>query len=228
MKGPEDLKRHYGKAYVERFESGQSPDRLERLLPHIALEPAWDVADFACGSAMLMPLLAPRVRSYTGVDFSEDFIAAATAKRDRLGLRNAVLHCGSIERFCAAHPGRFDAAFAMDVSEHVYDAEWSVILAGIFGSLKPGGRLYLHTPNARFFLEVMKRHNFIVKQLPEHIAVRTPEANAALVEAAGFRIRRVRLLPHYNVLRHLHVLARLPLVGRYFEARIFIEAQRAS
>ena len=57
------------------------------------------------------------------------------------------------------------------------------------------------TPNADFFLERMKDKGILVKQFPEHIAVRTPEHNVALLSEAGFRIEHVRLLPHYNILK---------------------------
>lgn len=224
MKSADEMKALHGKDYVERFEAGQSAQRLARLLVHVPLQPQWDVADFGCGSGLLMPAVAPRVRSYAGVDFSEAFIGAAEARRARLGLGNAAFHCASIEDFCAAHPARYHAAFAMDLSEHVYDREWSAILRAVFLALRPGGRFYLHTPNARFFLEIMKQHDVIVKQFPEHVAVRTPEENAALLVGAGFRIERLLLLPHYNVLRYLHPLSQVPGLGRYFQARIFIEA----
>lgn len=225
MKTPDELKALYGKAYVEEFDARQSPARLERLLSRIELQPQWEVADFGCGSGLLMPHVAPRVRSYAGVDFSDTFIAAAEAHRRRRGVANASFHCAPIEEFCAAHEGRFDAGFAMDLSEHVYDEPWSGILRAIRRGLKPGGHFYLHTPNARFFLEIMKARGWLVKQLPEHVAVRTPERNAAMLAEAGFQVLALQLLPHYNVLRHLHPLSRLPGVGPYFEARIFIHAR---
>ena len=112
----------------------------------------------------------------------------------------------------------------MDLSEHIYDVEWIQILEKIRKSIKPDGKLYLHTPNAEFFLERMKSRNFIVKQLPEHIAVRSPEHNASILREAGFKIRHIWLIPHYNILRIVHPLSYIPVLGKYFNARIFIEA----
>jgi len=63
----------------------------------------------------------------------------------------------------------------MDFSEHVYDEEWREILRGIRSALKPTGRLYLHTPNAEFILEIMKARNLILARQPEHVAVRTAD-----------------------------------------------------
>jgi hypothetical protein len=45
------------------------------------------------------------------------------------------------------------------------------------------------------------------------------------LKKAGFRISNVRLIPHYNVLRFLHPLSYAPILGAYFQARIFVEAE---
>lgn len=223
MKSPEELKQLHGDEYVEAYKK-KLPMRLERLLGYMKLDRTLRAADFACGNAMLMELIAPRVKSYTGVDFSEPFIRVANEKKQRLGIANADFVCADIGDFCAARLQTFDIAFAMDVSEHIYDADWLQVLKSIRSSLKPDGRLYLHTPNAEFFLERMKDKGIIVKQFPEHIAVRTPEHNAALLREAGFRIEDIRLIPHYNILKVVHPLSHLPGIGKFFKARIFIEA----
>lgn len=224
MKSEEELKALHGRAYVENFES-QSPFRLERLYKYFVLHRGDKVVDFACGNGMLMTLVAPHVESYAGVDFSEPFIEAANKRKRRFSISNAEFFAEDIKEFCRARPLQFDVAFAMDFSEHVYDAEWLSILGAIRGSLRPGGRLYLHTPNAEFFLEKLKARNWIVKQFPEHIAVRSPSENVRLLEEAGFSVSRVCLLAHYNILRFVHWLSYMPVVGRYLKARILIEAE---
>ena len=224
MKSPSELKQLHGQEYVDAFEAGNASQRLERLITHMQFDGDYDVADFACGSGLLMEHVAPRVKSYVGVDFSEPFISVANDRKQRLGLANANFHCADIVNFCASHPQEFDIGFAMDFSEHVYDDNWVEILRAIKSSLKDTGRMYLHTPNGMFFLEIMKQRNMIVKQFPGHIAVRTPDENTALIEKAGLTVRRLLFLPHYNVLRFLHPFARVPLVGKYFNARLFIEA----
>lgn len=221
---PAQLQDMYGERYVASFEGRQSPLRLERLVDRMDLRPHHAVADFACGNGMMMPLVAGKVGRYVGVDFSPEFIAAAEKRMSHLGISNGRLVRSDIVEFCSANEAAFDIAFAMDFSEHVYDEDWVRILHAIRRSLKPGGKLYLHTPNADFFLEKMKARNFIVKQFPEHIAVRGPAENCALLEAAGFRISIVRLIPHYNILRLIHPLSFVPLLGKCLKARIFIEA----
>lgn len=226
MKTTDELKALHGEDYVALFTREQTLERLRRVIEWAPLPAGAVVADFACGSGMLMELLWDRVASYVGVDFSEAFIKVAEEKRRSLAAANVRFACQDIREFCAGNPERFDVAFAMDFSEHVYDAEWLEILRSIRSSLKPGGILYLHTPNGDFFIERMKARNFLIKQFPQHVAVRNTEDNVRLLEQAGFSQVNVRHLAHYNILRLLHGLSFLPGVGRYFEARLLMTAVR--
>lgn len=223
MKSQEELKELHGEKYVESFGS-LLPVRLKGILKYMPMDCNYNVADFACGNGMLMEFIAPIVNSYIGIDFSPPFIKAANEKREQLSVKNAQFVCADINEFCQRHEKTFDAGFAMDFSEHVYDKEWVEILGHIRRSIKPNGKLYLHTPNADFFLERMKSKNFIAKQFPAHIAVRTPDHNASMLRQAGYRLTRVRLIPHYNILRLVHPLSHIPIFGKFFSARIFIEA----
>jgi 2-polyprenyl-6-hydroxyphenyl methylase / 3-demethylubiquinone-9 3-methyltransferase len=224
MKSSQELKGIYDEHYAGAYDETHPAIRLERLLTLIDVSREENMVDFACGSGMLMPYLAPRVRSYTGVDFSEPFIKLAQAKQRSLGVSNARFECASIEAFSQKYPAAFDVGFAMDFSEHVYDAEWLEILKSMRISLVKGGRLYQHTPNGNFFMEIMKNHGFILKQFPDHVAVRSFERNVAMLQEAGYKIKRAMLLPHYNILKVLHPVSYIPLVGKYFKARVFIEA----
>jgi len=175
---------------------------------------------------MLLDYIHDKVRTYSGVDFSENFISAARNRQKRRGISNAVFFCESIESFCFRNHEKFDAGFVLDLAEHVYDQEWVRILTAIRSSLKPGGRLYLHSPNAEFFLEIMKKKECIFHQFKEHVAVRDVNQNICLLKDAGFVNYEIKLLPHYNVLRYMHVLSFFPLVGHFFKGRILIIAEK--
>lgn len=226
-KTPEELKKFYGREYVDKFLLNQSPSRLERLMEHIELQSEFCVADYACGSGMLMPFIASKVTIYVGVDFSQEFIDAANNTKQFLEINNAEFHCSEIKEFCFNNVDRFDCAFAMDFSEHVPDDQWMDILSAIRISLKTGGCLYLHTPNAQFLPEIMKARSFLMKQIPGHIAVRSPEANSHLLTKTGYRINKLLLLPHYNrLLKATHLFSYIPVIGKHFKARIFIAAEK--
>ncbi len=218
------MKKMYSKDYVESFNSGQSPYRLGRLLKYLELSDEFIVADFGCGNGMLLDYIKDMVQSYFGVDFSPHFINVARNRQAIKGISNADFFCESIESFCSRYPEKFDAGFVMDFAEHVYDEDWLDILTAIWCSLKPGKKLYLHTPNAEFFVEKMKKWNFLLRQFKEHVAVRDVQENVRMLESVGFSVSSVLLLPHYNILRCIHILSFIPLIGKYFKARIFIIA----
>ena len=194
MLSKHQLKELHGKDYVELFEKRHSDFRIEHLIASINLAPGCNVADFGCGNGMLLPLLTNRVGSYTGIDFSREFIESAEKRKKMLSISNAEFICDDINEFCSKNRSTFDVAFALDFSEHVYDDEWLSILQAINYSLKEGGRLYIHTPNSDFFVERLKKNNIILKQFPEHIAVRNVKENCCLLEKAGFEITRVKLI----------------------------------
>lgn len=222
---PEQLRAFYGKDYVEQYEQ-KSFDRLEYILDHIALKPTDVVADFACGNGMLLNLIHDRVAGYVGVDFSEEFIEASNRRKAAFGFDKATFVAASIQDFAAAHPARFDVGFALDFCEHVYDEDWLEISRAMFACLKPGGVLYVHTPNLDYFLEQFKDKG-IMKQHEEHIAVRNAGQLNALAREAGFRVRRVQHIPHYLMMfRMLHPLGGLPGLGKYFKARILCEYEK--
>lgn len=211
--------------YVERY-NAKPIDRVRNLARRMKLAPGARLADFACGNGMLLHALGPRDGSYDGVDFSPDFIASANAWAEREGCTDYRFHRDDIIDFCARHPGQFDAAATLDFSEHVTDDVAVPIYAAIRQSLAPGGTLYLHTPNRDFFMEHAKDAG-VLRQFPEHIAVRNGAETVEMLVKAGFPREQIRLshISHYNVLKWLHPLSHLPLIGKWFEARLWIEAR---
>ncbi len=217
----EALRAIYDQQYVDVYDP-HAVRRIRRLLPLVALPPAASVADFGCGNGVLLELLSPRVREYVGVDFSAPFIREAERRRAARGILNGTFVCDDIAAFCARHPARFDAGFALDVLEHVYDDQLVVICRAIHGALKPGAPLYVHTPNAEYVLERLHAWG-VLAPVGGHVAVRDAGAYRALLAESGFRHVDVRYVPHYlRLAGALHPLGRLPLVGRRFRARLFL------
>jgi 2-polyprenyl-3-methyl-5-hydroxy-6-metoxy-1,4-benzoquinol methylase len=170
--------------------------------------------------------LHDHVRKYSGADFPEHFIIAAKNRQNILRIENAEFFCESTESFCSRNHEKSDAGFVLDLAGHVPEREWSTIRSALRRSIKPGGRLCFHTPNAGFFLAMMKKKNFIVHPFEEHGAVRDEHQNLRMLEDAGFTPSEVKMLPHYNLLRYMHFLSFFPFEGNYFKARIFIIAEK--
>ncbi len=219
----------HGKEYAEAFEAKQDPQRIGRILERLSIPEGGQILDVGCGNALalewLETLTPNRIGGYTGVDFSEELLAFALARQKALGAQHARFFQGSLKELLSKFGASWvDLAFAFDVSEHVADDEWLEACRDVRKALKPGGAFVLHTPNAGFFLEQMKARNFIVRQFPEHIAVRDAKQNLALLKEAGFSQVTIQILPHYNVLRYVHPLTKLPGLGRLFEARLLLTA----
>jgi 2-polyprenyl-6-hydroxyphenyl methylase / 3-demethylubiquinone-9 3-methyltransferase len=222
----EELRAIYDQSYVDQYDP-HAVQRIRRMLPFFSLSPDDEVADFGCGNGVLLELVAPSVRAYVGVDFSEEFVRAAERRREAGGVRNGTFHCGDIVSFCDAHPNRFDAAFALDFSEHVYDDQFVRIFRAIHGSLKPGASLYLHTPNAEYFMEQLKARG-ILTQVEGHVGVRDVRQHEKLLRECGFADVRVRYLAHYLYVAALfHGLGSVPGIGRYFRARLLLTCRKA-
>lgn len=220
------LKNFYGREYVNRLEKNKGAIRRSHLIEQLDFPKYYNVADFGCGNGMLMDCLSNKVSSYSGVDFSEFFIDVARQRQKQRMVTNAEFFCDTIESFCSRNPDTFDAGFIFDVVEHIYDKELAETLTAIRQSMKTGAKLYLHTPNAEFFIEILKKKNFIFRQFKEHVAVRKAGEIIQLLENAGFSKYEVNMVPHYNILRYLHLLSFCPFVGKYFKARIFIIAEK--
>ena len=217
----EQLRAIYDQRYVDMYDP-HALARMRRMLPFFELSRDACVADFGCGNGVLLELLSPLVREYVGVDFSEPFIRAADRRRDELGLANGRFECADIPGFCARHPRQFDAAFALDFSEHLYDDEFVRVFGAIHGALKPGAPLYLHTPNAEYFLERLHEWGWLAP-VEGHIGVRDAQTHRMLLERCGFAKVDIRYLAHYLFLAStIHFLGDLPLIGRHFRARLFL------
>ena len=98
------------------------------------------ILDLGCGPADVCELM-PSAR-YVGVDYSEDYIAAA---RKRFGGRATFL-CGDVNRVADEHIGPFDAILAMGVIHHLNDHEVTRVLRAVRDLLLPGGRFISYDP----------------------------------------------------------------------------------
>ena len=221
----DELRAIYDERYVDSYDP-HAVERLQRMLQYFELSGHEIVADFGCGNGVLLELISSRVHQYVGVDFSEAFVRAAERRRDSRAISNGTFHCGDIAEFCEQHPNRFDAGFALDFSEHVYDDEFVRIGRAIYVALKPGASFYLHTPNGAYFMERFRERG-LLSQIEGHVAVRDAKAYTALLTACGFTDIRVRYLAHYLRLgAALHGLGALPVIGHYFRARLFLTCRK--
>jgi 2-polyprenyl-6-hydroxyphenyl methylase / 3-demethylubiquinone-9 3-methyltransferase len=223
----EQLDDWYDEAYFDRYPKHQR--RIRQILEHVNFQSTDVVCEFGCGLGHILLAISKDIAQGTGIDVSEYAISSAISAADKSAATN--LNFQSIDIISLVddeqYHQRFDKVLMMDISEHLYDDTLLDFLKSAHWVLKPGGMLLLHTPNAEYFLERMKAHNFIVKQFESHIAVRNFLQHEPILKSAGFSKVTVKYLPHYNRVLGLmdRVLMRIPIIRRLFRARILLTAR---
>ena len=102
------------------------------------------VLEIGCGDAFGMRLVLQTVKSAFGVDFDALFVkwAQDVAKKENLNAEFAVLDITT-----TAPPGKFSAAYSLDVIEHVEPETEDLFVANIAAALEPDGVCIIGTPN---------------------------------------------------------------------------------
>ena len=216
---------------LHRVTSFAAPTRKwrerDRDILRLAL-PAPDQVVLDLGSARgdVCFLLAPRVREAIGVDASPRALEIAEAERTRRGLANVRFVRSDVATLEGIPDASIDLAGAFDLLEHVDDETVRQMLRALARVLKPGGVLAAYTPNREHYVERLKAHDFLLKQFPEHIAVRRPREIRRLLEASGWRVLALTYSPApFPAVRWIEkALWRLPGIGRLFRYRILLRA----
>src|SRR5438477_10108388 len=181
-------------------------DRLQRVTLFAAPERKWRERDrdilsltmpssemtvLDLGSALgdVCFLLAPRVKEAIGVDASSRAIELAEKRRRERGLANVRFVAGDVADLSALPTASIDVAGAFDLLEHVDDDTVGRMLRSLPRVLKPFGMFVAYTPNREHYVERLKARNLVLKQFPEHIAVRRPREIRRLLESEGWRGR---------------------------------------
>jgi len=157
--------------------------------------PAKDQVTLDLGSARgdVCFLLAPLVKEAIGVDASPRALELAEAERVRRRLDNVRFVEGDVATLSAIPDRSIDVAGAFDLLEHIDDATVRQMLRALARALKPGGRFVAYTPNREHYVERLKARNILLKQFPQHIAVRRPGEIASLLESEGWQIGRAHV-----------------------------------
>jgi ubiquinone/menaquinone biosynthesis C-methylase UbiE len=172
---------------------------------------------------------APRVARVIGLDGEPLAVDLSRRRAAELGLSNAEFLLADAAAFPEVPDASIDVAAAFDFLEHVTDATLTRMLAEVRRVLKPGGRFVAYTPNREHVVERLKAGNVLLKQQPDHIAVRTPRQILGFLERAGLRLERIFYpASPYPLYRYLDLaLKGVPFLGRPFRFRICLSARPA-
>ncbi|MGA7615627.1 MAG: glycosyltransferase [Thermoanaerobaculia bacterium] len=186
----EELRRYYDASYYESdrelergYGPGQSARSLEKtnsrrfsiLRKHVqrgarVLEVGAGIGHFG--------RIASREMEYVGIDLSEE--AARAARSEGLDV-----YCANLRTFVNPS-GAFDAVTLFHVFEHLADPHDA--LARLHELLKPGGALFLVTPDTESLLCAVSGDRWVSYKFPEHLILYSHSALIELLENSGFEI----------------------------------------
>lgn len=178
-----DIAAYYDRRHREKGASAwRPPEAYEPLLDALALRPGERFLDVGCGTGHLLAAAARRGAETVGVDLSEEGVRVARGVSPR---STVLVARGESLPFPEAS---FDCVAAAGSLEHFLDIPRG--LAEMSRVLRPGGRLLVVVPNARYFLAAFGR-----KLGTEQRAVRETllplRGWRGLFEEAGLRVLSV-------------------------------------
>jgi len=125
--------------YDDRWGSYLNPthERCVRSLIE-GLTPGARVLDAGCGTGKYWPILLDAGLDVVGTDQSQAMLDVATAKHPGVTTRRA-----SLQDLAAHDLTCFDALMCVDALENVGPEDWPGVVAGLRGTLRPGGSAYV-------------------------------------------------------------------------------------
>ncbi|MRV71996.1 LLM class flavin-dependent oxidoreductase [Duganella sp. FT92W] len=173
-----------------------------------------DVLEIGVGTGLVLFRLAPRVASYTGIDFAQnglDYIAAHLGYLGEAAQQVRLRRCAAHE-FAAQAGGRYDTAVLNSVVQYFpSEAYLTQVLGDVLANLKPGGSIFVGDVRHLALLEAFAtsveyaraRPDDKLIQLRHRISQRVAHERELLLAPAYFanlpthfpQIKRVQILP---------------------------------
>lgn len=161
----------------------RAADRLVRFVP-APPGPDARLLDVGCGSGTYLKLMRDLGWQVRGVELDEG--AVQTARRAKLDVRQ-----GTMDDLDPELDGMFDAITVGHVIEHTHDPVAALTAASRV--LKPGGTLWIGTPNLGSFGAWLFRARWRALEPPRHLVIFTGAALTVALHRAGFiDVRPVR------------------------------------
>jgi 2-polyprenyl-3-methyl-5-hydroxy-6-metoxy-1,4-benzoquinol methylase len=138
------------------------------------------VLDYGCGSGAYLSHMRGFGHAVVGVDFDPVAVAA---------VRSAGIEChtpSEAERL--GWSDAFDAVTLAHVIEHVHEP--AALLAQLARMLRPGGTLFVETPNAEAAGLDLFGAYWRGLEAPRHLAIPSPDALDRMLAATGFAVTR--------------------------------------
>lgn len=164
------------------------------LVALLAPAPGMRVLDLGCGDGALTRAIAETGAEVTGVDASADMVAAARA----LGIEAHVVDGHGLGGW-AASQAPFDAVFSNAALHWMRDP--AAVFRGVAAALRPGGRLVAEQGGHGNVAAICTALSAAMAEVGAAWSTRdlwsfpTPAEQQARLEAAGFAVERIALIP---------------------------------
>jgi 2-polyprenyl-3-methyl-5-hydroxy-6-metoxy-1,4-benzoquinol methylase len=116
---------------------------------------AGNVLSIGCGDGEFEFMLSPYANRITALDLSQESIQIARSRAAEHGAANVDFRCQSLRDLQWDRP--YDMVVCLALLHHVSPEELPAFLAGIYGSLVPGGFFYAEDPNVHGLLRKIGR-----------------------------------------------------------------------
>ena len=169
-----------------RFVSDLGAPALELLAP----APGERILDLGCGDGVLTKRIAEAGADVLGVDMADELLATA---------REAGLEVQKMDGQALTFEAEFDAVFSNAAMHWMRDAD--AVISGVARALKPGGRFVAEFGGfgnvaaiiTALVAALARRGHDSTARIPWYFP--TPEDYAAKLEAHGFEVERIELIP---------------------------------
>ncbi|MCX5839646.1 MAG: class I SAM-dependent methyltransferase [Deltaproteobacteria bacterium] len=184
------------------------------------------ILELGCGTGVYTRLLAGHARGIVGVDFSEAAIIRARSENSAENIQYVLTDIQNLSPFLR---DTFQKVVAVDVLEHLTDVQLVNVLREVNRVLSRQGLFILFTPCRTHWIERLKSRNFLLKQTPGHIGVRTEQEIRDSMQRSGLQVNEIiRYETCIPVLRLLERhLKKLPSIGNHFVSRLGMSASKA-
>jgi 2-polyprenyl-3-methyl-5-hydroxy-6-metoxy-1,4-benzoquinol methylase len=175
--------RNHAEKWMHAYRYRFTASRLKNFRSTISEDTPLKVLDIACGMGYGSKILAQTLQAQVkGVDIAADALDYARENHSAEGVE---LSQGGITEIPFSDAS-FDVAVCYETIEHVHYEETLVALKELYRVLKPGGKLFISTPNRyfTFALQLMGMKN------PFHFYEFRPRELRQVLENCGFEVQR--------------------------------------
>lgn len=181
----EELERHYALYAYETENELSEATRLSIEYHLDTFEPYRKnnrLLDVGCGEGWILERAKARGWQVCGTEFSPRAVALCRGK----GIK---MYAGELQ-VEQMEEKDFDVLISTETLEHIYNPREEV--RKFYQLLRPGGLLYITTPNFNSYLRYLFGSNYSVIEYPEHLAYYTPKTLHRLLQESGFRKKKLQ------------------------------------